>query len=202
MEHELQEEQVGHLPRVIVTALAPLLDSGMLFLEGVIPRGSKNVFKIPCKLLCFAKEGQEDVVLGRLRAERLYVSGDYDAESLFEVRLWTRSHGRHVPVFLVHAIYSVQHHACLQCESAGCWHVQMHHGPVHVRHLTSDNSNAVSAFHFPILSSCNPHAAYQQPSRAAVMKEQIIGTMRQTGADARQACQQNSGSAADRLSSM
>lgn len=139
MEHELQEEQVGHLPRVIVTALAPLLDSGMLFLEGVIPRGSKNVFKIPCKLLCFAKEGQEDVVLGRLRAERLYVSGDYDAESLFEVRLWTRSHGRHVPVFLVHAIQCSITLACsVSLPDAGMYKCIM-------GRYTSDTSPAITA---------------------------------------------------------
>eukprot|EP00892_Ulva_mutabilis_P006202 jgi/Ulvmu1/3954/UM018_0177.1 len=80
----IQDEQVGHLPRVIVSVIAPLMDDGLLFVEGVIPRGSKNVYKIPLKLLCFAKEGQEDVVMGRLRAGRLYVSGDYAAESLFE----------------------------------------------------------------------------------------------------------------------
>lgn len=82
----MQDEQVGHLPRVIVSIIAPLMDDGLLFVEGVIPRGSKNVYKIPLKLLCFAKEGQEDLVMGRLRAGRLYVSGDYAAESLFEVR--------------------------------------------------------------------------------------------------------------------
>jgi len=67
------------------------MDSGVLFLEGVIPGGTKNEFKIPCKLLCFAKEGHQKVVMARLRGERLCVSGDYDAESMFEVSPCSRS---------------------------------------------------------------------------------------------------------------
>lgn len=89
----MQDEQVGHLPRVIASVIAPLMDDGSLFLEGVIPRGSKNVYKIPLKLLCFAKEGQEDRVMGRLRGGGLYVSGDYAAESIFEVGLHSEACG-------------------------------------------------------------------------------------------------------------
>jgi hypothetical protein len=39
MHETVQEEQVGHLPRMVVLHLASLLDSEDLFLEGVIPRG-------------------------------------------------------------------------------------------------------------------------------------------------------------------
>jgi HIRAN domain len=78
------QEQVGHLPRVVVLHLAPLADSGNLFLEGVIPRGSKNKYKIPVKLFVYCKQGSEAAVRRAVSAAGLLLTGE--SERVLEVR--------------------------------------------------------------------------------------------------------------------
>ena len=35
--------------------LAPLVDAGLLHLEGLVPRGNNNVYSMPVRLYCFGE---------------------------------------------------------------------------------------------------------------------------------------------------
>lgn len=39
-------EQVGHIERKKACQIAPLMDDGTIAVEGVVPRGMKNVFRV------------------------------------------------------------------------------------------------------------------------------------------------------------
>ncbi|PON67600.1 Cdk-activating kinase assembly factor [Parasponia andersonii] len=49
--------QVGHIERVVAAILAPLIDSNVISVEGIVPkkRASGNRFRIPCQIHIFAK---------------------------------------------------------------------------------------------------------------------------------------------------
>ncbi|EFN54350.1 hypothetical protein CHLNCDRAFT_135608 [Chlorella variabilis] len=59
--------KVGHLPRVLVCHLSPLIDQGLLVLEGIVPRAG-GAFKMPVQLWCFAEPQNRQRVVARLRA--------------------------------------------------------------------------------------------------------------------------------------
>lgn len=85
------EQQVGHLPRTVVLRLAPLLDSGALALEAVIPRGSKNKYKIPLKLFVYAANDQVAAVRAGVAGAGLGLTmSDPQAERFLEVRATER----------------------------------------------------------------------------------------------------------------
>ncbi|KAI7841955.1 hypothetical protein COHA_004482 [Chlorella ohadii] len=60
-------QKVGHLPRVLVCHLAPLVDQGSLHLEGLVPRGAHNIYKIPIHIYCFGTADNRQRVVDRLR---------------------------------------------------------------------------------------------------------------------------------------
>lgn len=49
--------QVGHIERSVAAVLAPLIDSGMIFVEGIVPntRSKGNRFRIPCQVHIFTR---------------------------------------------------------------------------------------------------------------------------------------------------
>lgn len=46
--------QIGHIERYKACHLSPLLDAGLIRVEGLIPRGSKNMYKMPCHVAVYA----------------------------------------------------------------------------------------------------------------------------------------------------
>nr|CAB3267349.1 transcription termination factor 2-like [Phallusia mammillata] len=66
--NNVRGQQVGHIKRDLAKAMAPLMDNSMTRVEGLVPRGSDNVYTIPVILsFCGEIEKQEAVVksLGR-----------------------------------------------------------------------------------------------------------------------------------------
>ncbi|KAL4458507.1 hypothetical protein ABPG75_013372 [Micractinium tetrahymenae] len=61
-------QRVGHLPRVLVCHLAPLMDEGLVVVEGIVPRGTNNVYKMPVLLHLFGEEQNRARVVARMRA--------------------------------------------------------------------------------------------------------------------------------------
>lgn len=59
--------KVGHLPRKLVCHLAPLIDRGVLEIEGLAP-GSSGVYKTPCQVYLYVTPGAERQVMAALRA--------------------------------------------------------------------------------------------------------------------------------------
>ncbi|KAH7425334.1 hypothetical protein KP509_11G049800 [Ceratopteris richardii] len=59
-------EQVGHIERYKACHLAPLVDDGLILIEGIIPRGSKNAFRMPCQVYVFSKDTAMNTVRNRL----------------------------------------------------------------------------------------------------------------------------------------
>ncbi|GAQ86429.1 putative SNF2 family N-terminal domain containing protein [Klebsormidium nitens] len=47
-------QQIGHVERYKACHLSPLLDAGLIRVEGLIPRGSKNMYKMPCHVMVYA----------------------------------------------------------------------------------------------------------------------------------------------------
>ena len=49
--------QVGHIERPVAAVLSPLIDSHLIFAEGIVPnsRSASNRFKIPCQIHIFAR---------------------------------------------------------------------------------------------------------------------------------------------------
>lgn len=62
----MQGEQVGHIERYKACHLAPLVDDGSAAIEAIIPRGSKNAFRMPCQVYVFSKHPAMPMVLNRL----------------------------------------------------------------------------------------------------------------------------------------
>lgn len=90
------EQQVGHLPRRVVLHLAPHLDSKALALEAVVPRGSKNKYKIPLKLFVYAANDKVAGVRSSVAAAGLSLTmSDPQAERILEVRVPRIGAGTH-----------------------------------------------------------------------------------------------------------
>ncbi|GBF96868.1 helicase-like transcription factor [Raphidocelis subcapitata] len=49
----IRGEKVGHLPRVLVQYIAPLLDSGDVYIEGLMPGSGNNVYTMPIEVFCY-----------------------------------------------------------------------------------------------------------------------------------------------------
>ncbi|KAK4778068.1 hypothetical protein SAY87_018255 [Trapa incisa] len=56
--------QVGHIERITAAILAPLIDSNMIIIEGIVPssRSAGNRFKIPCQIHIFARDDMVETV--------------------------------------------------------------------------------------------------------------------------------------------
>uniref|UniRef100_A0A0D3EHT1 Helicase C-terminal domain-containing protein n=1 Tax=Brassica oleracea var. oleracea TaxID=109376 RepID=A0A0D3EHT1_BRAOL len=69
--------QVGHIERAVAAVLSPLIDSGKILVEGIVPntRSTANRFKIPCQVHVFAKlEETADVKSAISRAGLVLIS--------------------------------------------------------------------------------------------------------------------------------
>ena len=108
---------MGHIPRAVVSSVASVMDAGLLFLEGVIPRGANNKFKIPLSLLMFAKAGHEDDVTARLRMGNVHPTGDYRAESVYLVRVTSSVLGFLAYIQKGSCIWYCKHEAALNSNS-------------------------------------------------------------------------------------
>ncbi|KAI5079409.1 hypothetical protein GOP47_0004888 [Adiantum capillus-veneris] len=71
-------EQVGHIERYKACHLAPLVDNGLAVIEGIIPRGSKNTYRMPCQVFVFSKDTAMPTVLNRLVRSGLAVTTPND----------------------------------------------------------------------------------------------------------------------------
>ncbi|KAF3501090.1 hypothetical protein F2Q69_00045592 [Brassica cretica] len=79
--------QVGHIERAVAAVLSPLIDSGKILVEGIVPntRSTANRFKIPCQVHVFAKlEETADVKSAISRAGLVLVSDSDTAFGLSE----------------------------------------------------------------------------------------------------------------------
>ena len=94
----LQEQQVGHLPRAVVLHIAPLLDNGKIFLEGIIPSGSKNKYKLPVKLFVYAQSAEVAAVRRAVANAGLSLHMDSSAERMLDVRFWPP---RTLPAYMI-----------------------------------------------------------------------------------------------------
>ncbi|GAB4821905.1 hypothetical protein N2152v2_008951 [Parachlorella kessleri] len=72
---------VGHLPAKLVCHLAPLVDAGLLHLEGLVPRGNNNVYSMPVHLYCFGEPDKRTAVMSRLRGAGLALMDPHAAPS-------------------------------------------------------------------------------------------------------------------------
>ena len=79
--------QVGHIERAVAAVLSPLIDSGKILVEGIVPntRSTANRFKIPCQVHVFAKlEETADVKSAISRAGLVLISDSDTAFGLSE----------------------------------------------------------------------------------------------------------------------
>lgn len=60
-------DQIGHIERFKACHLAPLVDDSLALIEGIVPHGSKNKFRMPCLVHIFSNSISENVVKQRLR---------------------------------------------------------------------------------------------------------------------------------------
>jgi len=60
-------DQIGHIERFKACHLAPLVDDSLALIEGIVPHGSKNKFKMPCLVHIFSNSASENLVKQRLR---------------------------------------------------------------------------------------------------------------------------------------
>lgn len=60
-------DQIGHIERYKACHLAPLVDQALALIEGIVPHGSKNKFKMPCLVHIFCNSVAENIVKQRLR---------------------------------------------------------------------------------------------------------------------------------------
>lgn len=82
----LQEVQVGHLPRMVAQHVAPVLDNGDLLLEGLVPRGSKNKYKMPVNLFVYARSERTAAVRNAISRAGLVIERGVAAEHTLEVK--------------------------------------------------------------------------------------------------------------------
>ncbi|MCO5577017.1 hypothetical protein L7F22_030839 [Adiantum nelumboides] len=71
-------EQVGHIERYKACYLAPIVDNELAIIEGIIPRGSKNTYRMPCQVFLFSKDTAMPTVLRRLVQSGLAVTTPND----------------------------------------------------------------------------------------------------------------------------
>lgn len=60
-------DQIGHIERYKACHLAPLVDDSLALIEGIVPHGSKNKFRMPCLVHIFSNDISENLVKQRLR---------------------------------------------------------------------------------------------------------------------------------------
>ena len=60
-------DQIGHIERFKACHLAPLVDSSLALIEGIVPHGSKNKFRMPCLVYIFSNSASENLVKQLLR---------------------------------------------------------------------------------------------------------------------------------------
>jgi hypothetical protein len=81
----VQGVQVGHLPRGVALHLAPLLDSSALALEGLVPHGNKNNYKMPVKLFVYARNDSTAAVKNGFSRAHLELEKGVTAEQNLQV---------------------------------------------------------------------------------------------------------------------
>lgn len=59
-------QQVGHIKRELASALAPIMDSGWVRLEGIVPFGSQNQFSMPVDISLWGKPEHKQGTITRL----------------------------------------------------------------------------------------------------------------------------------------
>lgn len=60
-------QQIGHVERTKAMVLAPLVDEGVAIVEGIVPHGSRNKYKMPCLVHIFSDAVNEILVKEKLR---------------------------------------------------------------------------------------------------------------------------------------
>ncbi|KAF8115217.1 hypothetical protein N665_0029s0060 [Sinapis alba] len=72
--------QVGHIERAVAAVLSPLIDSGKILVEGIVPntRSTSNKFKIPCQVHIFAKLEETPAVTSAVSRGGLVLISDSD----------------------------------------------------------------------------------------------------------------------------
>ncbi|KAK9929276.1 hypothetical protein M0R45_026380 [Rubus argutus] len=73
--------QVGHIERSAAAALAPLIDSNLISIEGIVPntRAKGNRFRIPCQVHIFARTEAFSSVKSAISRSRLQLISESDA---------------------------------------------------------------------------------------------------------------------------
>lgn len=101
----MRNEQIGHIPREMAAALAPVLDrmaqgrgqGDMVRVEGHIPRGSGNVFSMPLRLAIFGHDPQ-GTLAPELRTLGERLQRTYCASARGGVDVVTSQHAEGTPV--------------------------------------------------------------------------------------------------------
>ncbi|XP_024516582.1 helicase-like transcription factor [Selaginella moellendorffii] len=62
----IRGDQVGHVEKNKAMHLAPLVDQNLAFLEGIVPSGSKNAYRMPCQVHVFSKPALAAAVVDHL----------------------------------------------------------------------------------------------------------------------------------------
>jgi hypothetical protein len=72
----LQNVQVGHVPRETAAALAPLMDRGIVRVEGIVT-GRKGAYNLPIQICVYTTAQYEEEVIGRLAGSFLNLVKDF-----------------------------------------------------------------------------------------------------------------------------
>ena len=77
----IRSVQVGHIERSVAAVIAPLIDSRVAIVEGVVPKPQRNSngFRIPCQLHIFANPNDAYGVISKIRDSGLQLLGESDA---------------------------------------------------------------------------------------------------------------------------
>ncbi|XP_052769521.1 helicase-like transcription factor [Mya arenaria] len=67
--------QVGHIKRELARPLAYIMDGSFSRLEGVVPSGNKNMYKMPVDLSLWGKPEHQATVVNRLKSCGYYLTG-------------------------------------------------------------------------------------------------------------------------------
>ncbi|KAL4203337.1 hypothetical protein AMTRI_Chr01g127380 [Amborella trichopoda] len=93
----MRGQQVGYIERDSAKVLSPLIDESFITAEGIVPRGLRNVYKMPCQVHIFARfELMEAVRLQILESGLEFISSTDAGFSLSKsVVVQERSKGEH-----------------------------------------------------------------------------------------------------------
>ncbi|KAF0700506.1 Aste57867_8967 [Aphanomyces stellatus] len=72
--HNLAGEMVGHVPRELAAVCAPLLDTGLMTVEGICP-SPPGTYTMPIQLLVYGQENNRERIMGELSPYGLATSG-------------------------------------------------------------------------------------------------------------------------------